>query len=137
MSDNIPLSQVRSREPVDLIPGVTTTLRFDGVLMWDMQTQAEVFLTGPVNIDRYARLLFSGTNPTTGAPWTRSGVGFHAVLMDGVKVDKYYRAVGVRFLEQMKADLATGVYLKTEYTITPVGDPPATTYQVERKPLSP
>jgi hypothetical protein len=57
--------------------------------------------------------------------------------MDGQPVDRFYRAVGVRFLEQMKVDLATGSYMTTEYAITPSGDPPLTRYQVARSPLVP
>jgi len=126
------LKDVRSREPVDLTPGLTTRLRFDGVLVKDTVTGQEVFLQGPVDLAQYETLTFTGTNPTSGQAWTREGVGFHAVQENGFPVDKVYRAVGVRFIQQLRGDLENGSYLKTEYAITPVGDPPRTTYQIQR-----
>ncbi len=129
------LKDIRSREPVDLPLGIPTRLRFDGVLLAESEGGPEVFLSGSVNLGKYHQLKFSGTNPTTGLPWTRDGIGYHAYLEDGVSVDKFFRAIGVRFNQQMTGDLETGDYLRIEYTITPVGDPPKTTYQVSRTPI--
>ena len=131
------LADIRNREPVDLTPGVTTKLKFDGVLVIEVGTGREVFVTGPVDLLKYDRVEFSGTTPATGESWHRKGIGFHAYQMDGQPVDRFYRAVGVRFLENMKADLASGSYMTTEYEITPVGDPPSTRYQVVRRSMVP
>jgi hypothetical protein len=132
-----PLKDIRNREPVDLTPGVTTTLRFDGVEVTETATGRVVLVAGTVDLGKYGTVMYSGTSPVSGQPWTRDGVGLHAYLMDGQPVDRFYRAVGVRFLENMKRDLETGAYMTTEYVITPVGDPPTTKYQVERRPLVP
>jgi hypothetical protein len=134
---SIPLKDIRNREPVDLTPGVTTSLRFDGVEVTELTTGRVVFVAGPVDLGRYGTVEYSGTSPSSGQPWKRPGVGLHAYVMDGHPVDRFYRAVGARFLEQVKRDLETGAYMTTEYVITPSGEPPATRYQVERKPLVP
>ncbi len=120
---------------MDLTPGVTTRLRFDGVLVKEVSSGQEVFIQGPVDLAAYETLVFTGTDPSTGRVWTRDGIGLHAYLENGISVDKFYRSVGVRFIQQIRADLETGAYLKHEYAVTPVGDPPKTTYQIERTPI--
>lgn len=132
---SIALKDLRARDVVDLPVGETHTLRFDGVLVADGPNGTETFVTGPVDLAKHHTLPFSGVNPRTGLVWVRQGVGLHAVYMDGQVVDKLYRSVSMRFLQQVKADLESGSYMTTEYEITPVGDPPETTYQVVRRPI--
>ncbi len=129
------LKDDRSREPVDFVLGTPKRLRFDGVLLLDGVGGAEVFLTGPVDIGRYALKMFTGVRKETGVRWERAGYGLHAVLEDGVPVDKFWNNVSARARQNLRADLASGSYLKTEYTVTAVGEPPETQYSIVRTPL--
>ncbi len=129
------LKDDRSREPVDFTLGVPKRLRFDGVLLADGVGGPQVFITGPIDLNRYALLMFSGVRKDTGLKWERAGYGLHAVLEDGVVVTKFWNNVSARARQQLRADLETGNYRNIEYTVTAIAEPPATNYTIVRTPL--
>jgi hypothetical protein len=127
---------VRSREVTELPDGVTKVLRFGGVTVADGKGGPQVFMQGPVDLNRYHTFLMQFTQTSTGEQQQRPGLSLRVVLEDGKVVDKPLNVISNRLIENLTPDLESGDYLTTEYSITASGAPPKTTYEVLRTPIA-
>jgi len=132
-----PLAELRSREVTELPEGVPKILRFGGVVVTDLATRQEVQLSGPVDLTRYGARTMLFTDRATGYERAAPGITFLVIEEDGQAVSKPLNVVSKRLIEALHGDLASGMYLKTRYTILGTEPPPRTRYTITREPIPP
>ena len=131
----VPIRDLRSREISELPRNGTKTFRFRGVHATDLTSGEMVDVLGPVDLARYGSCTFEFTDRETGVLRTAQGLCLLVSEENGAAVDRELRVVSTRLVEQLHADLESGAYRKTRYTIEGVGEPPKTRYGIPTREL--
>jgi len=121
---------VVDRSVVDFPDGVTKKVRLAGVRVLDGTTGREVFLTGPVDMARYHTIPFTPITNAQGRTIPVYGVSLKVTEVDGQPTYRDWNLISKRALTFLKPFLENGDYLKYVFSVTPVGAPPTTDYQI-------
>lgn len=131
-----PIGEVRSREPVTLTREIPHIVRFGGAVVTDLDTATEVELHGPVDMRRHGLVFMDILDPATGVPKPIEVLRLLVVEEDYAPVSKPLNIASRKLVESLRADLESGAYLTTVYTLIARGAAPSTRFEIHRAPAA-